>query len=106
MSPHVLPPFAVNSKSEQKVNSLPFEPVIFGMLAHLSDHSAKSHPKFHTHPVSLSHPTKENTPHAFHTGLTHLMCSTMIIIDAPGEEKKAQLLSELVVLFKTKSMNE
>jgi hypothetical protein len=47
MSAHVLPPLAVNSKSEQKVNSLPplrFEPVIFGMLAHLSTHSAKSHP--------------------------------------------------------------
>jgi hypothetical protein len=45
MSAHVLPPLAVNSKSERKVNSLPllgFEPVIFGMLAHLSDHSAKS----------------------------------------------------------------
>jgi hypothetical protein len=42
-----LPPLAVNSKSERKVNSLPplgFEPVIFGTLAHLSDHSAKSHP--------------------------------------------------------------
>jgi hypothetical protein len=48
MSAHVLPPLAVNSKSERKVNSLPplgFEPVIFGMLAHLSDHSAKSHPQ-------------------------------------------------------------
>jgi hypothetical protein len=47
MSAHVLPPLAVNSKSEQKVNSLPplrFEPVIFGMLEHLSNHSAKSHP--------------------------------------------------------------
>jgi hypothetical protein len=49
MSAHVLPPFAVNSKSECKVNSLPplgFEPVIFGKLAHLSDHSAKSYPMF------------------------------------------------------------
>jgi hypothetical protein len=47
MSAHVLLPLAVNSKSEQKVNSVPplgFELVIFGMLAHLSDHSAKSHP--------------------------------------------------------------
>jgi hypothetical protein len=47
MSAHVLPPLAVNSKSERKVNSLPplgFELVIFGMLAHLSNHSAKSHP--------------------------------------------------------------
>jgi hypothetical protein len=38
---------AVNSKSERNVNSLPqlgFEPVIIGMLAHLSNHSAKSHP--------------------------------------------------------------
>jgi hypothetical protein len=46
MSTHVLLPLAVNSKSEQKVNSLPplgFEPVLFRMLAHLSDHSAKSH---------------------------------------------------------------
>jgi hypothetical protein len=48
MSVHVLPPLAVNSKSELKVNSLPplgFELVIFGMLAHLSNHSAKSHPE-------------------------------------------------------------
>jgi hypothetical protein len=47
MSAHVLPPLAVNSKSDRKVNLLPplgFEPVIFVMLAHLSDHSAKSHP--------------------------------------------------------------
>jgi hypothetical protein len=47
MSAHVLPPLAVNSKSERKVNSLPllvFKPVIFGMLAHLSSHLAKSHP--------------------------------------------------------------
>jgi hypothetical protein len=45
MGAHVLPPLAVNSKSERKVNSLPqlgFEPVIFGMLAHLSNHSAIS----------------------------------------------------------------
>jgi hypothetical protein len=44
MTAHVLPPLAVNSKSEQKVNLLPslgFEPVNFEMLAHLSDHSAK-----------------------------------------------------------------
>jgi hypothetical protein len=48
MSPHVLVPLAVNSKSERKVTSLPplgFKPVIFGMLAHLSDRSAKSHPQ-------------------------------------------------------------
>jgi hypothetical protein len=48
MSAHVLPPLAVNSKSERKIISLPpleFEPVIFGMPAHLSDHSAKSHPQ-------------------------------------------------------------
>jgi hypothetical protein len=46
MSTHVLPP--LNNKLERKVNSLPplgFEPVIFGMLAHLSNHSAKSHHK-------------------------------------------------------------
>jgi hypothetical protein len=38
MSAHVLPPLAVNSKSERNVNSLPplgFEPAIFGTLAHL-----------------------------------------------------------------------
>jgi hypothetical protein len=48
MSAHILPPLTVNSKSERKVNSLSplgFEPVIFRMLAHLSDHSAKSHPQ-------------------------------------------------------------
>jgi hypothetical protein len=47
ISAHILPPLAVNSKSERKVNSLPplgCEPVIFGMLAHLSNQSAKSHP--------------------------------------------------------------
>jgi hypothetical protein len=46
MSVHVLLTLAVNSKSERKVNSLPqlgFQPVIFRMLAHLSDHSAKAH---------------------------------------------------------------
>jgi hypothetical protein len=46
VSAHLLLPLSVNSKSERKVSSLPplgFEPVIFGMLAHLSDHSAKSH---------------------------------------------------------------
>jgi hypothetical protein len=40
-------PLAVNSKSEQKVPSLPllgFEPVTFCTLAHLSDRLAKSHP--------------------------------------------------------------
>jgi hypothetical protein len=45
-SAHVQPPLAVNSKSERKVNSLPplgFELVIIGMLAHLSNHSTKSH---------------------------------------------------------------
>jgi hypothetical protein len=54
MSSHVLPPLAVNSKSERKVNSLPpleFKPVIFGMLVHLSNQSAKSHP--HIHVLSL-----------------------------------------------------
>jgi hypothetical protein len=48
MSAHVLPPLAVNGKSERKVNSLPplgFELVILGMLAHLSNHSVKSHPQ-------------------------------------------------------------
>jgi hypothetical protein len=52
MSAHVLLLLAVNSKSEQKVNSLPtlrfelgFEPVIFGMLTHFSDHLAKSQPQ-------------------------------------------------------------
>jgi hypothetical protein len=47
MSAHIPQPLAVNSKSEQKENSLPllrFEPVTFRMLSHLSDHSAKSHP--------------------------------------------------------------
>jgi hypothetical protein len=47
MSAHVLLPLAVNSKSEQKVDLLPpltFKPATFGTLAHLSDHSAKSHP--------------------------------------------------------------
>jgi hypothetical protein len=47
MNAHVLPPLAVNSKSERKVNSLPplgFELVIIGMLAHLSNLSTKSHP--------------------------------------------------------------
>jgi hypothetical protein len=46
MNAHVLLPLAVNSKSERKFNSLPllgFEPVIFGMLAHLSDRLAKPH---------------------------------------------------------------
>jgi hypothetical protein len=50
MSAHILhvPPLAVNSISERKVNSLPplgFELVIIGMLAHLSNYSTKSHPK-------------------------------------------------------------
>jgi hypothetical protein len=48
MSAHVLPPLAVNNKSERKINSMPplgFEPVTIGMLVHLSDHSAKSHPQ-------------------------------------------------------------
>jgi hypothetical protein len=47
MSAQVLLPLRVNSKSEQNVNSLPqlgFEPVVFGMLAPLCDHLAKSHP--------------------------------------------------------------
>jgi hypothetical protein len=47
MSAHVLPPLAVNNKSERKVNLLPplgFEPVISGVLVHFSNHSAKSHP--------------------------------------------------------------
>jgi hypothetical protein len=47
MSAHLLPPLAVNSKSERKVNSLPplgFELVIIGMLTHLSNHSTKSPP--------------------------------------------------------------
>jgi hypothetical protein len=51
-SAHVLPPLAVNSKSERKVNSLPplgFELVIIGMLAHLSNHSTKSHPQCSHH---------------------------------------------------------
>jgi hypothetical protein len=50
MSAHVLAPVAVNSISERKVNSLPplgFDPVIFGMLAHLFNHSAKPHPQIH-----------------------------------------------------------
>jgi hypothetical protein len=39
MSPHVLLPLAVNSKSERKVDSLPllgFEPAIFGLQMHVS----------------------------------------------------------------------
>jgi hypothetical protein len=47
MSAHVLPPLAVNNKSERKVNLLPplgFELVIIEMLAQPSNHSAKSHP--------------------------------------------------------------
>jgi hypothetical protein len=39
---------ALNSKLEQTVDSLPplgFEQATFGTLAHLSDRSAKSHPK-------------------------------------------------------------
>jgi hypothetical protein len=47
MSVHALLPLAVNSKSEWRVDSLPplgFESAIFGMLAHLSDRSTKSHP--------------------------------------------------------------
>jgi hypothetical protein len=47
MGTHILLPLAVNNKSERKVNSLPslgFEPATFGTLAHLFDHSAKSHP--------------------------------------------------------------
>jgi hypothetical protein len=46
---HVLLPLAVNSKSERKVDSLlplEFEPVTFGMLAYLSDRSAKFHPLY------------------------------------------------------------
>jgi hypothetical protein len=38
----------IKLQTQQKVNSLPplgFEPVILGMLAHLSNHSAKSHLK-------------------------------------------------------------
>jgi hypothetical protein len=49
MSVHVLLPLAVNSKSERQVNSQPplgFEPGIFKMLTHFSDHSAKSHPQY------------------------------------------------------------
>jgi hypothetical protein len=48
----------VNSKSERKVNSLPplgFELVISGMLAHLSNHSAKSHITLSAHSTELSH---------------------------------------------------
>jgi hypothetical protein len=47
MSTHILPPLAVNNKSERKVNSLPpmgLELVIIRMLAHLSNHSTNSHP--------------------------------------------------------------
>jgi hypothetical protein len=46
MSTHILLPLTVNSKSEQKVESLPplkFKPATFGALAHLSYHLAKSH---------------------------------------------------------------
>jgi hypothetical protein len=63
MSAYILSPLAVN-KSERKVNSLPplgFKLVIFGMLAHLSNHSAKSHP--HTYvliPFILIVALKEN----------------------------------------------
>jgi hypothetical protein len=47
MGAHILLPLAVNSKSEQRADSLSplgFKPATFRMLAHLSDHSAKSHP--------------------------------------------------------------
>jgi hypothetical protein len=46
MGTHVLPPLAVNSKSERKVDSMPSiaGTQTFGTLAHLSDRSAKSHP--------------------------------------------------------------
>jgi hypothetical protein len=43
----ILLPLAVSGKSERKVDSLPpvgLEYATFRMLAHLSDHSAKSHP--------------------------------------------------------------
>jgi hypothetical protein len=56
MSAHELPPLAVNSKSKRKVNSLPplgFELVIIGMLAHLSNHSTKSHPRTFTSPYNI-----------------------------------------------------
>jgi hypothetical protein len=65
-SAHVLPPLAVNSKSEQKVNSLPllgFKLVIIGILALFSNYSTKSHhrsvKKKKTHKHTHTHtPTK------------------------------------------------
>jgi hypothetical protein len=42
--------WALTSHSQQQIRTkrppLGFEPAIFGMLAHLSDHSAKSHPQW------------------------------------------------------------
>jgi hypothetical protein len=67
-SARVLPPLAVNSKSEQKVNSLPplgFEPVIFGMLAHLSDHLAKSHRIAKIPKQNKTKKNKHSGPHLF-----------------------------------------
>jgi hypothetical protein len=49
MGTNVLLPLAVNSKSEQKVDSLPLlglKPMTFGTQGHLSDRSAKSHRHF------------------------------------------------------------
>jgi hypothetical protein len=47
MSAHKLLPLAVNSKSEQKVDSLlGLEPMTFGTQAYPSDRLAKSHPPF------------------------------------------------------------
>jgi hypothetical protein len=64
-SAHVQPPLTVNSKSERKVNSLPplgFKLVIIGMLAHLSNHSTKSHPydKEKTLTTECSHKAMSN----------------------------------------------
>jgi hypothetical protein len=68
MGAHVRLPLAVNSKSERKVGLLPqqgLEPATIGTLAHLDDHSAKSHPKtIPAMPVKLNfeiHPPKKKT---------------------------------------------
>jgi hypothetical protein len=48
MGAHVQLPLAVNSKSEQKVDSLPLlglKPATLDPQAHLSDRSANSHPQ-------------------------------------------------------------
>jgi hypothetical protein len=54
MGAHVLLPLTVNSKLEQKVDSLPLlglKPVTFSTQAHPSDRLTKSHPYSHICPM-------------------------------------------------------